>query len=146
MDNLSLLVDSLHDLMISRNIKLDDIYKATNVSPNSIYAWLRNEKIPTLKSLVLLADYFECSVEYLCGRVELDTFVRSANPSTFSERLRLLMKKNGVSQRILNADTKISTSSIHHFLTGTSKPLLDNLIKLSVYFDCSIDYLIGRED
>jgi len=146
MNNLSVFGDSLQDLMITRNVKPDDIHKATKISLNVIYAWLRNEIMPKLNSLIILADYFDCSVDYLCGRREQDTFAKSTNPSQFCDRLRHLMNSSGISIRKLSAETKISTSGIHRFLTNTGKPLLDNLIRLTVYFDCSIDYLLGREN
>ena len=144
MDNLSVFVETLQDLMITRNVKPSDIYKATKISQNVIYAWLRKEAVPTVNTLVVLADYFGCSVDYLLGRTEHNT-AKVTNPATFPDRLRLLIDKNGTPRRKLSAETKISMCGIQRFLTGTGKPLLDNLIRLAVFFDCSVDYLLGRE-
>jgi transcriptional regulator with XRE-family HTH domain len=146
MDNLSLFVETLQDLMLQKNVKPDDIHRSTNISLNVIYAWLRKSVVPTLNSLIVLADYFECSVDYLCGRTEHNSFSKSVVPSSFPERLRLLMTERGVPRRKLSAETKISMCGIQRFLSDTGKPLLDNLIRLAVFFDCSVDYLLGRSD
>ena len=146
MNNLSAFVDSLQDLMATRNIKPIDIHKATKISLNVIYAWLRNEGMPKLNSLIVLADYFQCYVDYICGRIEQESFTISTKLSSFSKRLRLLMSKNGVSIRKLSIEINISASNIHRFLTDTGKPLLENLIRLAEFFDCSLDYLLGRSD
>ena len=146
MEHLSAFVDSLQEIMTIRNIKPVDIHKATGISFQAIYGWLKNNIMPKLSSLEILADYFECSVNYLCGRKGKSTIIKRAVWSSFSERLRMLMNKNGISIRKLSAETKISTSGIHRFLTGTGQPLLENLTRLSVFFDCTIDYLLGREN
>ena len=146
MDNLSRFVESLQELMVQRNITPENIHQAANLSLNVIYAWQRKAAMPNLISLVTLADYFNCSVDYLCGCVEQPSFVKSDTPSSFPERFRLLLTEKGITRRRLSAQTKISMCGIQRYLTGTGRPLLDNLIKLAVFFDYSIDYLLGRTD
>ena len=41
------------------------------VKQNTISAWLSGKKEPCIRSLWLLADYFEVSVDYLIGRAEV---------------------------------------------------------------------------
>ena len=146
MDNLSLFVDSLQGLMAERNIKPDDIRAATKISLPVIYNWLRKSAMPTLQSLIILSGYFQCSLEYLTGRADKNYFVLPNNFKTFPERLRLLLNKNKVSIRKLAKETQIAKSAVSYFLNGSVEPLLDNLIKLANYFDCTLDYLIGREN
>lgn len=40
------------------------------VKQNTISAWLSGKKEPSIRSLWLLADFFEVSVDYLIGRTE----------------------------------------------------------------------------
>ena len=145
MDNLSLFVETLQGIMIARNIKPKDIKEVTKISLPVIYEWLKKAAVPKLNSLILLSEYFQCSIDYLCGRTYNDVFVKAANPIPFPERFRFILNKSGVPIRKLSAETKISTSGIQRFLKGTGKPLFDNLIILAAYFGCSIDYLVGRE-
>ena len=39
-----------------------------NISQSAISAWLLNKKEPSITSLWLLADYFNCTVDELIGR------------------------------------------------------------------------------
>ena len=41
------------------------------VKQNTISAWLLGKKEPSIKSLWLLADYFDVEVDYLIGRKDL---------------------------------------------------------------------------
>ena len=56
------------------------------------------------------------------------------------------MDTRGLSGYRLAADTGISKSLISFWLSGERQPAMDNLIKLSNYFDVSIDYLCGTSD
>lgn len=146
MDNLSLFVDTLQELMSEKNIKPADIHKSTKINLSVIYDWLKKSAVPTLKSLLILSEYFQCSVEYLLGRTEHRQCSVLADKQTFAERLRLLLNTKKVSIRKLSNDTKTAKSAISYFLNGSVEPLLDNLIKLADYFDVTVDYLIGIEN
>ncbi len=56
-----------------------------------------------------------------------------------------LRKNKGVSQLELADFLKVKQSVISHFETGRNEPDVDTLIKLSDYFNCSIDYLLGHQ-
>jgi len=146
MDNLSLFVDSLQGLMLEKNIKPDDMHKSTKISLPVIYNWLRKSAVPTLQSLIILSDYFQCSLQYLTSRSDKNYFSFPTNSETFPKRLRLFLNKNKISIRKISKETQIAKSAISYFLNGSIEPLLDNLIKLANYFDCTVDYLVGREN
>ena len=38
----------------------------------------------------------------------------------------------------------LSYDNFNKWLKGVTSPYMDNLLKLSQAFDCSVDYLIGR--
>ena len=62
------------------------------------------------------------------------------------ERLRYLMKLNGIcSISSLASETKVSKSVLHGYLQDVN-PSLKNLVKLSDYFNISIDFLVGRDE
>ena len=64
----------------------------------------------------------------------------------FSERLRELMETRGVNQRQLEKATGLSNQAISFWLSEQRMPSLYSLWDLADYFDCSVDYLMGRED
>lgn len=60
--------ENLKLLMKETNINQVKLAKEINISQSAISAWLLNKKEPSITSLWLLADYFNCSVDELIGR------------------------------------------------------------------------------
>lgn len=60
------------------------------------------------------------------------------------ENLRKLREQKKLTQLRLSIDVGVSQELISQYEIGTSKPNVDNLIKLANYFNCSTDYLLGR--
>ena len=65
--------------------------------------------------------------------------------NNFGTRLKTLRKENKLTQNELALKSNISRSNINTWETGRSLPLPDGLIALANAFECSIDYLLGRE-
>lgn len=60
--------------------------------------------------------------------------------------LRTIRKKKKYSQLKVAFDLNISREALSHYETGQRSPDIEMLVKLSRYFDVSIDYLItGHE-
>lgn len=57
--------------------------------------------------------------------------------------LRELLKERGRAEE-LSRNTGISSGNISDWKSGRSKPGLESLLKIADYFNCSIDYLLGR--
>ena len=57
-------INVLNDLLNEKGIK------ATKLAKSVIYSWSNVGKIPKLDKAVAIADYFECSLDYLFGRTE----------------------------------------------------------------------------
>ena len=64
----------------------------------------------------------------------------------FSERLLLLRKSNGLTQKKLATEMNLSELAIQNYESQRRKPAFDVLIALADYFDVSLDYLVGRSD
>ena len=61
-------------------------------------------------------------------------------------RLKELRKSKGLLQREVALNIGVSTQSYGYYENGINKPDPDMLIRLADFFNCSIDYLVGRED
>jgi len=144
MDNLSKFADVINDLLLEHNIKPYNLYKSTGISLSVIHYWLNKTRVPSLKNLIKLSDFFKCSLDYLTGRTEKNIYYQKVT-STFNERLKALMQTQGVSYRKLSKDTLIAVSNLTRFTNGKVYPLLNTAVKLADYFSCSLDYLIGRD-
>ncbi len=116
-----------------------------NTSRFVLHKWLSSAKDMRLDSLVKLADYFDCSIEYLCGRTEVYLgYAPKKELPNFAARLKRVAAECGLSLYRLFKDTKIMTTQYHQWKYHT-QPMLNNLDRLSEYFGVTIDYLIGRD-
>ncbi|MEG2116095.1 MAG: helix-turn-helix transcriptional regulator [Clostridia bacterium] len=68
------------------------------------------------------------------------------NLSNFTERLRELMQERGLNNSSLEKVSGCPNTTISAWLTKNAFPKPRSLIRLSDYFDCSIDYLLGLTD
>ena len=65
---------------------------------------------------------------------------------TFGENLRKLRKDRGLTQAKLAQVVNIPMSTIRNWEQGRFIPEVNTLCNLATYFDCSIDFLLGRSD
>lgn len=63
-----------------------------------------------------------------------------------AERIRELMKENGLNQVQLAEKVGIKQNTISSWLNGKKEPSITSLWLLADYFDVDVDYLIGRKD
>lgn len=61
-------------------------------------------------------------------------------------RLRELRKNRGLRQKDIAEKIGVSPQSYGYYENGINKPDPEMLIKLADFFQCSTDYLLGRED
>lgn len=117
------------------------------IDHTSIYLYLQGS-IPNVKNAVKLANYYNCTLNYLFG---LDyypneyTFFKTYNSTLFFERYTGLLKLRKVSHYKICKDCGIGNSSFIRWKDGR-EPKLETLIKISDYLKCNIDYLIGRSN
>lgn len=64
----------------------------------------------------------------------------------FSNKLKELRAEQNLSYKALSLKVGISTAQLCRWENGESDITSDNLIKLAEYFNCTIDYLVGREE
>ena len=69
------------------------------------------------------------------------------NLNKLSERLTHLRKNKGLTLRELSDELgEIKEATISRYEHGRREPKLDTLLKIADYFDCSVDYLLGRKN
>ena len=66
--------------------------------------------------------------------------------SKFAENLKDLMFDSNLSQKDLADHTGIERASICNYLKGNCLPNLKAVVTLSDYFNCSVDFLIGKSE
>ena len=66
--------------------------------------------------------------------------------SKFGERLKKLREEKNILSKDLASIINVEPSTITNWEKGNRSPKGDMLIRIADYFDCSIDYLLGRTD
>ena len=145
MDILSKLSERLKDLMSEAEIKTPALAEKTNLEQSVISKFLRAERMPSAKSLVTLADYFHCSTDYLLGLSDvLDEREYKQRPP-FNEQLSFLLEHYNVTKYRLEKDTKLTEETVNRWHKGKYEPTVESLVRLATYFNCSVDFILGRE-
>ncbi|MGN0795327.1 MAG: helix-turn-helix domain-containing protein [Christensenellales bacterium] len=102
--------------------------------------------VPTPKTLIKIADYFEVTIAFLLGKEDVNNFIRSSTPKTFCERLTELCNQKGISHYKVAQDCLFDKSLISRWFNKGYLPSLEILEILSEYFKVSEDYILGRTD
>lgn len=64
--------------------------------------------------------------------------------NNFKEILKNLRKEKCITQKKLAKELTISEDTIYNWEKGRSEPSIDDLIKISTFFNITIDFLVGK--
>lgn len=146
MDLLKNFSEQLAELIAEDNYTHTSLAAAMNTSRPKISLYLSAKRLPDFKSFVALIEFFNCSANFILGLSDFpnrNAVYKTVRP--FKERLCEILKEKEVSQYKFIKETKISWSVFHGWRTGKSLPSVDNIVKIADYFECTVDYLLGRE-
>ncbi len=148
MDILSKLPERLRELMVEKEINAPKLAKAIGVNFATINRYLEGIRVPKFDALVALADYFNCSTDFLLGLTDYPSRENQVFKPVppFYAHFKKVLESCGFTQYALQKKTGISWANFNDWLHGRSKPLADNLIKIATALGCSVDFLIGREN
>lgn len=62
--------ERLCKLCEERKVKPNTVAKALGLSNSTTTKWKQRGSLPSGEALIKIADYFDCSVDYLLGRTE----------------------------------------------------------------------------
>ncbi len=142
---LSKLSENLKELMDERDLNSVELARQLDTGRTKFSDILNAKSAPGYKTFIDLIEYFNCSADFLLGLKEYpceDIKYKAAVP--FNERLRVMFKETGKSQYAFIKQTKTSWSVLHGWLTGKTLPSVESMVKAAKYFDCSVDFLLGR--
>ena len=141
---LSSFVENLNDLLIENSLDAKTLSNNLGMGNATITRYLNKDRVPTIKCLVKIADYFNCSTDYLLGledEIYPQTF-QSCPP--FAERVTFLLNYYKCSSYHIYHNAGIPQVRYYSWKNGVSVPTVDNVIKIAKLFDCSVDFVIGR--
>ena len=68
MENKNVFHERLTELMIEKGVNTVSLALALGVSDETVRRWKNGQRYILLSQLVKLADYFQCSLDFLAGR------------------------------------------------------------------------------
>ena len=138
--------ERLKDLLDDNNLTYQELAKTSKVSRTSLRFWLRYGVIPKPTSIMQLAKFFNCPVDYFIGKTDKTKIVFSNTPVDFAERLNSLIKEKKITPYRACMELHIETDTMSVWLNKGIYPNYENLLLLVDYFNCSADYLLGLVD
>ncbi|MCM1393325.1 MAG: transcriptional regulator [[Eubacterium] siraeum] len=144
--NLSKFAYRLNELMIEKGLNASELAENSGVERSAIYRYLAAEIAPSTENAVKLSNYFGYKIDFMLGLSDDDRMFDFKECAPFDERLKFLLKSKNKTQYALKKQTKISQSILHYWLKARYNPSLDNAVKLAKFFECSVDYVLGRID
>jgi len=144
MDELSSFRESLAELMSEKDLTHISLGDKIGVANPTVHGWKAGKHSISLSNALKLADYFNCSLEFLMGKTEVRLSYTPKKCPPFYERLKAVMAENKISWYRIVKDMAISNGNITKWKKGAD-PFVDTLLNLAAYFDCMLDYLVGRD-
>lgn len=145
MDILSIFSENIFELLNEKNLSVTEFAQSVDIAYSEIYRYLRKEYIPKLSNMIKIADCYGCSLDYLIGLIPFPENAKFKQTPPFSVRFKKILKEKGVTRYRLSKETGILINRIDGWYNGEFTPSLDNALKLAKYFNCTLDYLLGRE-
>ena len=136
--------ERLQDLLTEHNISRLQLAKIIDVSSTTVNGYFNNNYFPNIKIAIKMVKYFNCSLDYLFGFSDIENN-NNRNNRTFIENFNSLLKLSNKSISKALKDMNMSEYNYYRWKAGIF-PKTVNLLSIAKYFDCSIDYLVGRSD
>lgn len=64
----------------------------------------------------------------------------------YNERIRELRKEKNITQKMLGEILNVADNTITEWEKGRTEPSISSITALADFFQCSTDFLLGRED
>lgn len=138
-------VERLEGLMFEHGLNKKMLAQNVHINATCISHYFLEKHVPTVESLIKIAEYFQCSTDFLLGREEENPNLTFRSCPPFSERLIYLKNTAGVSAQKFYNGIGISKTCYYAWRSGKSKPTLDNVIQIADKLHQRVDYILGRE-
>ena len=136
--------DTFNDLLIDKELTVKEFSKQLCTLPSVVSEWKNNPVNHKMKTVLKVADYFKCSLEFLCGKTTIYLDYQPQSCPVFKDRIVQVLKECKCSTYALYKYTDIKPSQYHRWRKG-AEPWLSSLGILSDYLGVTLDYLIGRD-
>lgn len=138
--------ERLAGLIIESETSVQELSEKYGFSLSALYKWLRGVCYPSFDNLVLLADNFGCSADYLLGLKDDEVeYTANEQRQPFDVLFSDLLKEKNVSEYRLVKQTGLARSKVDKWRKAASLPSVESLVLVAKFFDVTVDRLVGRE-
>lgn len=138
--------ERLAGLIIESETSVQELSEKYGFSLSALYKWLRGVCYPSFDNLVLLADNFDCSADYLLGLKDDEVeYTANEQRQPFDVLFSDLLKEKNVSEYRLVKQTGLARSKVDEWRKAASLPSVESLVLVAKFFDVTVDRLVGRE-
>lgn len=145
MENNQIFFDIIDDYIKRNDINMNTFSRIVNICQSSISDWMHYHYFPSINSALKIADFFNCSLDYLFGLSENQEYTPGASREDFIIRFDRLVKSHKLTFYRVAKECGFGQSAISKWHRG-KRPKIETLIVLANYLGCSMDYLVGRTD
>ena len=139
----SYFAERLTELMDEASLNSPKLSAIIGCNDTSINRYKRGE-LPSLDILIRLADYYQCTTDFLLGLTEESASKKFLPVPPFSERLPILLKHFDISAYKLQKMTGIGETTMRDWKKNVNGPALDSIIRIAEKLECSVEFVIGR--
>lgn len=140
--------ESLKDLLMENNLNYAILTKDLNLSTGTISAYFCNGTYPTTPIAIKLANYFNCSLDYLFGISETKDIKYKIDYKSicknFVNNFEKCLRQSGISNAKAMRELGIRENALYRWKAGVT-PRMSNIVTIAKYLNVSIDYLLGHD-
>ncbi len=112
------------------------------ISSTTVNGYFNKNYYPELSIAIKMANYFNCSLDYLFGLSD-NKEIANKNNKPFFENFKALLKLSNLS--IASVLKKLQMSEYNYYRWKEGKiPKTNNLLAIASYFEVGVDYLVGN--
>ena len=149
---MSLLVFSarLQDLLVYSVKTYSQLAEETALKRKSVYNWLKGVTYPTAESLLVLANYFQVSADYIIGLNDVEEDMPKVEVSAEEAQKSIVKHLNAYKERRnityyrLAKLLGVGQGTMARWFKEGATPEMAILIRISKLLDKSLDELLGR--
>ena len=144
--NLSKFSEILKELLDEENLTGKQLGLNLGIAGPTITRYIQGKFMPSINNLILIADYFNCSTDYLLGIEPDNQNLNFKKCPPFTEQIEFLAKHFSPTFDAFYTKAKIHESTFYEWKNGNSMPTLESIVRIAEAFDCRIDFVLGREN
>ena len=138
----------LAELRLDNDLKQKDVALKLDIEENNYSKWERNVTDIPLDKFNELANLYDCSLDYLIGLTNSKTKSerKTINLNLLSQRLLEMRKGKNLTQEKLSNEIGYPQTTYSNYENGSRIPTIFKLMYIAIYYNISLDYLVGRTD